>query len=145
MHFSPLTCVFPAKRFTVTAKKEVILSAGSLGTPHVLLLSGIGDTKALSEFGIKAKVNLPDVGQHLQDHPILSNYFLVNSTSTWDQVLRDPAVAVADLTQWNTTQQGLFADAPASTLGFVRLPKNSSIFEQFPDPSAGTFSLISKT
>ena len=128
-----------AKKFTVTAKNEVILSAGSINTPQILLLSGIGNKTTLATMGIKALVDLPDVGQHLQDHPILSNYFNVSSNTTWDNVLRDPAVAGADLTQWNTTGQGLFANAPGSSLGFVRLPENSTIFETFPDPSAGQY------
>jgi choline dehydrogenase-like flavoprotein len=129
-----------AKRFTVTAKNEVILSAGSLNTPQILLLSGIGNKTTLASMGIKTLVNLPDVGQHLQDHPILSNYYSVSSNTTWDNVLRDPTIAGADLVEWNTTGQGLFANAPGSSLGYVRLPDNATIFKQFPDPSAGPLS-----
>lgn len=51
---------------TVTAKKEVILSAGSIQTPQLLELSGIGQTAILSKFGIKTKINLPGVGENLQ-------------------------------------------------------------------------------
>jgi len=116
----------------------VILSAGSLNTPQILLLSGIGDKKALTKMGIKPVLNLPDVGQNLQDHPLLSNYFTVNTNTTWDDVLRDPSILGADLAQWSTTGQGLFANAPGGSLGFVRLPNNSTIFKQFSDPSAGS-------
>ncbi|KAF8873117.1 aryl-alcohol-oxidase from pleurotus Eryingii [Infundibulicybe gibba] len=123
------------KKFYVTAKNEVILSAGTINTPQVLLLSGIGNKITLKNIGIKPIVDLPDVGQHMQDHPILSNYFTVNSTNTFDTVLRDPAMLAQDLQEWNSTRMGLFADAPGNTLGFGRV--NSSVLRGFADPSAG--------
>jgi choline dehydrogenase len=56
------------ERRTVRARKEVILSAGSLKTPQLLMLSGIGDADHLQSVGIDPLVNLPGVGLHLQDH-----------------------------------------------------------------------------
>ena len=50
------------------ANKEVILSAGTVGSPQILMLSGIGDEKHLSEMGIETIMNLPEVGKNLQDH-----------------------------------------------------------------------------
>ena len=58
---------------TAKANKEVILSAGSIGSPHLLQLSGIGDTQALEKAGVEVKHHLPGVGQNLQDH--LEFYF----------------------------------------------------------------------
>ncbi|MDX1728361.1 MAG: choline dehydrogenase, partial [Pseudoalteromonas tetraodonis] len=58
---------------TATASKEVILSAGSIGSPHLLQLSGIGDTQILEKAGVEVKHHLPGVGQNLQDH--LEFYF----------------------------------------------------------------------
>ena len=58
---------------TAQASKEVILSAGSIGSPHLLQLSGIGDTQALEKAGVEVKHHLPGVGQNLQDH--LEFYF----------------------------------------------------------------------
>ena len=46
-------------------KKEVILSAGAYGSPHILLNSGIGDRKHLEEIGIETVHNLPGVGKHM--------------------------------------------------------------------------------
>ncbi|XP_071952422.1 alcohol dehydrogenase [acceptor]-like [Antedon mediterranea] len=48
--------------------KEIILSAGTIGSPQILLLSGIGPEEDLKEVGIDCKVNLPAVGRNLQDH-----------------------------------------------------------------------------
>ena len=58
---------------TAQASKEVILSAGSIGSPHLLQLSGIGDTQTLEKAGVDVKHHLPGVGQNLQDH--LEFYF----------------------------------------------------------------------
>lgn len=55
------------------ASNEVILSAGSIGSPHILQLSGIGDKDILEKAGVDVKHHLPGVGQNLQDH--LEFYF----------------------------------------------------------------------
>ena len=60
------------KVVTVTADQEVILCAGAIETPRILMLSGIGDAHELQNLGIKAKVDLPGVGKNLQDHPLVS-------------------------------------------------------------------------
>ena len=52
----------------VRAKREVILSAGALQTPQLLMLSGVGDAAALAEFGIPVVNHRPSVGKNLQDH-----------------------------------------------------------------------------
>ena len=52
----------------VQAKKEVVLCAGALSTPKLLMLSGIGPAEHLQSNGIKPLVDLPGVGQNLQDH-----------------------------------------------------------------------------
>ncbi|ORY73612.1 GMC oxidoreductase-domain-containing protein [Leucosporidium creatinivorum] len=56
---------------TATASSEVILSAGSIQTPQLLELSGVGDSSILNPLGISTVVNLPGVGANLQDHPAI--------------------------------------------------------------------------
>ncbi len=51
------------------ARREVILSAGAFQSPHLLMLSGVGDGAMLSQHGITTLHHLPGVGQNLQDHP----------------------------------------------------------------------------
>lgn len=48
--------------------KEVILAGGSIGSPQVLMLSGVGPKDVLQAVNIPVNVELPGVGQHLQDH-----------------------------------------------------------------------------
>ncbi|AXT39601.1 choline dehydrogenase [Alteromonas sp. BL110] len=65
--------VVNGKTETAAASNEVILSAGSIGSPHILQLSGIGDKDILEKAGVDVKHHLPGVGQNLQDH--LEFYF----------------------------------------------------------------------
>jgi choline dehydrogenase len=50
------------------AGKEVIVSAGAVGSPHLLLLSGIGPRQELEAIGVACLADAPHVGKHLQDH-----------------------------------------------------------------------------
>jgi choline dehydrogenase len=56
----------------IAADKEVILTAGSIHTPKLLMLSGVGEAKALRSLGIDVVENLPGVGGNLQDHVLVS-------------------------------------------------------------------------
>jgi choline dehydrogenase len=60
--------LWQGKMHTVGAAREVILSAGALNSPKLLMLSGIGDEKALKRAGVRAVHHLPGVGQNFQDH-----------------------------------------------------------------------------
>jgi choline dehydrogenase len=56
----------------ITADKEVILAAGTINSPKLLMLSGVGEAKALRSLGIDVVENLPGVGENLQDHVLVS-------------------------------------------------------------------------
>lgn len=53
---------------TIHVRREVILSAGAIASPHLLMLSGIGPAKTLAGYDIPIRVDAPDVGSNLQDH-----------------------------------------------------------------------------
>src|SRR5258705_7097666 len=56
----------------IAADKEVILAAGTINSPKLLMLSGVGEAKALRSVGIDVVENLPGVGGNLQEHVLLS-------------------------------------------------------------------------
>jgi choline dehydrogenase-like flavoprotein len=58
------------KRKTARAEREVIVSAGAYGSPQLLMLSGIGPADHLREQGIEPRVDAPNVGTHLMEHPM---------------------------------------------------------------------------
>ncbi|KAL1716590.1 hypothetical protein EV715DRAFT_293071 [Schizophyllum commune] len=84
----------------IYAKKEVIVSAGVFQTPQLLMLSGIGDEKDLSKFGINTVVHAPGVGKNLQDHDEVStswlfknNYTLLDGCTYGSDPATDPCLA----------------------------------------------------
>jgi choline dehydrogenase-like flavoprotein len=70
----------------VYARKEVILSAGALGTPKILLKSGIGKPADLTPFGITSIKNLP-VGDNFQDHPKSVHFIKINPNAVNQNIL----------------------------------------------------------
>ncbi|KAF9002555.1 pyranose dehydrogenase [Cyathus striatus] len=129
-----------SKPITITAKKELVLSAGSVGTPHILLSSGIGNSSELNQVGVKPVFNLPDVGKNLSDHIGIQISWAVNSNDTRDNLAIYPDVMAAALAEWNANRTGPLTDitGAVSHVAFLRLPDNSSIFETVPDPSSGS-------
>ena len=67
---------------TATARREVILSAGSIGSPQLLQLSGIGPAALLQQHGIPVLADLPGVGANLQDHLQIRTVFKVQGAKT---------------------------------------------------------------
>ena len=53
---------------SVTAAREVVLCAGAIGSPQLLLLSGVGPREELEQVGVECRLDLPEVGKHLKDH-----------------------------------------------------------------------------
>ena len=69
-----------------SARAEVILTAGAIGSPHILQLSGIGSGKLCQSHGIVTVCDQPNVGKHLQDH-LGINYFHLANRPTLNNVL----------------------------------------------------------
>ncbi len=93
------------------ARREVILAAGSIGSPQLLMLSGIGDPAKLGAAGVETAVPLPAVGTNLQDHPYV--------VGIWDSTI---GASLAD------------AEKPAALLDFLlrrRGPLTSTVAEAF--------------
>src|SRR5262245_15048554 len=117
------------ERRTVHASREVVLAGGAFNTPQLLMLSGIGPRKVLERHGIDVRVDLPGVGQNLQDRYEIG---VVNRMSfpEWD-VLRDARFAKGDAQyeRWATKREGVYA-----TNGFVMATiKRSSPSLRIPD------------
>ncbi|KAI0040461.1 GMC oxidoreductase [Auriscalpium vulgare] len=122
--------------YTVNATTEVILSAGAVATPQLLMLSGIGNATYLSRLGITPTVDLPGVGQRLQDHPILRNVFVANSSApTNDDIHQNASLAATDLAQWEATRKGPYSSPATTHLGWFRV--SDDVLGEIGDTSAG--------
>jgi choline dehydrogenase-like flavoprotein len=103
----------------VSARKEVILSAGSFQTPGLLELSGIGNETMLKSLNIPVIKNLPTVGENLQDHiRIQSSYQLKPEYPSFD-ALKNATRAAAELALYNDNKVSLY-DYTAS--GYAYFP-----------------------
>jgi choline dehydrogenase len=68
--------------FTIKANREIILSAGSIGSPQILQTSGIGEAEKLSKLGIEIVKNTVGVGKNLQDHLMFRPVYKVKNIQT---------------------------------------------------------------
>ncbi|GKT74227.1 choline dehydrogenase [Colletotrichum tofieldiae] len=85
----------------LTARREVIISGGSLLSPAILENSGIGKTDILSAAGIEQLIDLPGVGENLQDHVrIQSSYELKENFTGYDRLKYDTTYAAEQLRLW---------------------------------------------
>ncbi|XP_066256611.1 glucose dehydrogenase [FAD, quinone]-like [Euwallacea similis] len=79
------------KTFFAKASNEVIMSAGAVSSPQVLMLSGIGPTDELNKHGIEVVADLP-VGKHLSEHVILTNAMTLSTNTVFYNVTLDQAM-----------------------------------------------------
>ncbi|KAK0212183.1 aryl-alcohol oxidase precursor [Desarmillaria ectypa] len=123
--------------------KEIILSAGAIGTPHILLNSGVGDADELSALGISATVHLPDVGKNLTDHPMLNLAWTVNDTNTIENVYwRNESFQAKALEEWKANRTGFVANTFSNHLGFFRVEEGVLEKEPCAGGRTGSFELI---
>ncbi|XP_012563610.1 choline dehydrogenase, mitochondrial isoform X1 [Hydra vulgaris] len=104
------------------ANKEVILSGGAINTPHLLMLSGVGDAKELAKHGIPVVAHLPGVGKNLQDHlevyiqnRCIQPVTLYKQTRLWNM----PLVGA----KWLFAKKGEGSTSSMEAGGFIRTRK----------------------
>lgn len=100
---------------SLTAKREVLVAAGAVNSPHLLMLSGIGDADHLRSVGIKVRRDLPAVGTNLQDH--LATAVMVSSRQP---VTLFKAETVGQLLRYLTMRKGMLTSNVAEAAGFIR-------------------------
>ncbi|HEY2505158.1 MAG TPA: GMC family oxidoreductase N-terminal domain-containing protein [Streptosporangiaceae bacterium] len=98
-----------------TAGAEVIVAAGAIGSPQLLMLSGVGPADHLHEFNIPVMADSPGVGANLSDHPMVTAMWSAPKTrSLWEEAGR------RNLVRWQLTHSGPMTSNIAEAGGFVR-------------------------
>jgi len=100
----------------VTARREVILSAGAIGSPHLMQLSGLGPANLLREQHVPVAVDLPGVGENLQDHLQLRTVYRVAGAPTVNTLYRNWFTRAGMGLQYLLFRSGPMT-MPPSTLG----------------------------
>ncbi|CUA69309.1 Glucose oxidase [Rhizoctonia solani] len=115
--------VHKSQTYTVKANKEVILSAGTFQSPHLLELSGIGNSTILEENDIKTLIDLPAVGENYQDHMLVASTYELKPGSSilnYDALRNNATFAASAAAQYNATRDGVLAST-ASIISFINL------------------------
>jgi choline dehydrogenase len=104
---------------TATARREVILAAGAVASPQLLMLSGIGDAERLSDFGIPVTAHLPGVGRNLQDHlSLYVKYRAIQPVSLYAHV--HPLRAAIAGARYLLARTGPLTSTGIEAIGYVR-------------------------
>lgn len=99
----------------VRAAREVLLSAGAIGSPQLLLASGIGPADELSEAGVEVRLALDGVGRNLQDHPFVTVLWEVTDRETLYGADKPKALA-----EWLLRKSGKLSSTVAEVVAFTR-------------------------
>ncbi|TQV83976.1 choline dehydrogenase [Denitrobaculum tricleocarpae] len=104
----------------VSARGEVILATGAVGSPQILQLSGIGPGEVLQRFGIEAKHELAGVGENLQDHLQVRTVFKVKNVKTLNERANSLVGKVGMGLEYMLFKTGPLTMAPSQLGGFVK-------------------------
>ncbi len=114
-----VVCSSQGEVMTPRARSEVILSAGAVGSPQILMLSGIGPGGHLQSQGIETVMDLRGVGENLNDHPdVVLKYTSLKPVSFWPKTR--PIAKLAAGIQWFTTRRGIVASNLFDAVACVR-------------------------
>ncbi|KAK0612585.1 GMC oxidoreductase-domain-containing protein [Bombardia bombarda] len=119
------------------ARKQIVVSGGTMSSPQILQRSGVGDAKKLRALGIKPIVDLPGVGLNFQDHYLtFSVYRAKPGTESFDDFARgDPEVQKRVFDEWNIKGTGPLATNGIEAGVKIRpTPKELREFESWPTP-----------
>ncbi len=99
----------------VRAEREVLLAAGAIGSPQLLLLSGVGPADELRAAGVEVRRDLPGVGRNLQDHPFVTAIWEVSDKNTLYGADKPRSLA-----EWLLRKSGKLTSTVAEVVAFTR-------------------------
>lgn len=140
-----LVCKKNNKIFKIFVEKEIILSAGAIGTPHLLQVSGVGNPEHLKNIGVSLVHESKNIGEGLQDHYAVRVSNSINKPVSLNERARGYKLAL-ELIKWFIFKKGLISYSPAHVGAFLK----SSPEIDFPDlqfvftPASYTEGMIGK-
>src|SRR3989440_3750763 len=107
------------------AAREVILSAGAIGSPHILQLSGVGDPEHLGHIGVPVVHELRGVGKNMQDHYVARVSYPVVGAQTANERSRGLPLA-GEVMRWLFTGKGMLTYSPSIVAASVKVLEESA-------------------
>ncbi|KAF2836215.1 GMC oxidoreductase [Patellaria atrata CBS 101060] len=107
--------------YVLSARKEVILTAGVFGSPQLLMVSGVGPAAVLEEHGIPVIADRPGVGQNMQDHVYFGPSYRVNAPTL--SALSDPAFVAQAAVEFNENAAGMLTNPTTDVLAWEKVPE----------------------
>lgn len=105
----------------IRARREVLLSAGAMQSPQILMLSGIGDQHELMEHGIEVKKHLPGVGKNFHDHPdFIFGYKVREIQGTFGLSIPGSIDLIKQIGRYRKERRGLLTTNFAECGGFIK-------------------------
>ena len=111
------------KKFVVDCSNEIILSAGTINSPQILQLSGIGDNNFLKKMKIQTTKNLPGVGKNLQDHLNIAIHY-ESKIPTLNDELRPYSKKIYHALKWFFTKNGPLSISINQAGAFIKSNKH---------------------
>src|SRR5262249_29894954 len=112
--------------FTSWAEREVILSAGAINSPQILMLSGVGPQQELASIGMPVRVPLPGVGQNLQDHAAALLLYERTSPGPVHRSMRLDRLTI-ELARGLLFGTGFTADLPGGITAFLNTDRGGGV------------------
>ncbi|HTE16243.1 MAG TPA: GMC family oxidoreductase N-terminal domain-containing protein, partial [Burkholderiales bacterium] len=107
------------QELTVKARREVLLCAGTVQSPQLLELSGIGNGEVLKRAGVEVVHHLPGVGENLRDHLHVRLGFETHLNITLNSILRNPLLKAKMGARWLFLGRGLMSTSSATTMAIA--------------------------
>lgn len=111
---------YPGQKLRLRAAREVILSAGAIGSPLLLQQSGVGEQCRLRSLGIEVCADNPEVGDNLKDHWFAGLSYKLKNTNSINEESRG-LKAIFSFLQYVLTRTGTLSGTPAEVTGFCRV------------------------
>jgi choline dehydrogenase-like flavoprotein len=106
---------------TIKARKEVLLSAGAMQSPQILMLSGVGDQTELQQHGIELKHHLPGVGKNFHDHPdFIFGYSVKDTQNTFGISIPGSMSMFKQIQRYRKERRGMISSNFAECGGFLK-------------------------
>ncbi|KAF2847819.1 GMC oxidoreductase [Plenodomus tracheiphilus IPT5] len=118
-----VSCDSAGLKYTLSARREVIVSAGAFQSPQLLMVSGVGPADALQKFGIKVVSDLRAVGQNMWDHVYAGPSYRVNVPT--GSALGNPGALLRAEMEFRNRQAGPLSNPGGDLLAFEKLPEAS--------------------